>query len=67
MNNYTRITSNDTGDIAQIGVSNITISGFSRSDNGGTIKCINLKDGGVQGVARISVGEWVYIVHIIRM
>ena len=35
----------------------ITISGFSTSDNGGTIQCINIEDGGVQGMADISVGE----------
>ena len=53
-----RITSSDTGGDTQVGVSDITISGFSRSDNGGTIKCINAEDGNVRGMASISVGEW---------
>ena len=57
--NNPRITSNDTGHNTQIGVSDITISGFSVSDNGGTIQCINLEDDSVQGVARISVGKWI--------
>ena len=52
-----RITTNDTGDNSQIFVTVIIISGFSISDNGGTIQCINMEDGRVQGMARISVGE----------
>ena len=53
-----RITSNDTGDGAQISASWITISGFSRSDNGGNIQCINARNRNVRGMASISVGEW---------
>ena len=51
-----RIASNDTGGDSQVGVSNITISGFSASDNGGTIQCINQEDGSVQGMATIFIG-----------
>ena len=55
-----RITSNDTGEYSQYGVSNITISGFNRSDNGGIIRCVNMDNGSVQlGNASISVGEFV--------
>ena len=55
-----RITSNDTGDISQYGVSNITIFRFNRSDNGGIIRCVNMDNGSVQlGNASISVGEFV--------
>ena len=53
-----RITSPDTGGNSQVGVSSITISGFSKSDNGGTIKCINANNNNVRGMASISVGEW---------
>ena len=53
-----RIKSPDTGQTLQTGVSRITISGFSKSDNGGTIQCINKDDGSVWGMASISVGEW---------
>ena len=52
-----RITSPDTGDTSQVGESRITISGFSRSDNGGTIQCINAENNNVRGMASISVGE----------
>ena len=62
--NNPRITSNDTGGNSQVGVSVITISGFSISDNGGNIQCINMDDNSVQGMATISVGEWVYIVRM---
>ena len=53
-----RITSTDTGDGVQFSVSVITISGFSRSDNGGIIQCINANNSNVLGIASISVGEW---------
>ena len=53
-----RIASLDDGDGAQVGVSRITISGFSRSDNGGTIHCVNAENNNVRGTASISVGEW---------
>ena len=53
-----RITSPDTGDGVQFSVSVITISGFSRSDNGGIIQCINANNSNVRGIASISVGEW---------
>ena len=52
-----RITSPDNGD-TQYSVSRISISGFSKSDNGGTIQCINADSSNVRGMARISVGEW---------
>ena len=52
-----RITSTDTGGDSQIGVSNLTISGFSTSDNGGTIQCVNRDSNNTQGIATISVGE----------
>ena len=52
-----RIMTNDTGQHTQTGVSAIAISGFSISDNGGTIQCINMKRGWVMGKATISVGE----------
>ena len=53
-----RITSTDTGDVAQDSMSSIAISGFSRSDNKGTIQCINAENSNVLGMASISVGEW---------
>ena len=56
--NNPRITSPDTGGDSQISPSRITISGFSRLDNGGTIQCINADNKNVGGMASISVGEW---------
>ena len=53
---HPRITSPDRGDTEQFGVSVITISKFSAADNGGTIQCINVNDGIVQGMATISIG-----------
>ena len=47
----TRITSNDIGGDSQFDVTIIAISGFSTSDNGGTFQCINIEDGGIQGMA----------------
>ena len=54
--NNPRIASNDTGGNRQVGVSVITISGFSAEDNGGTIQCINQDDGSVQAMATILIG-----------
>ena len=58
--NYSRLSSLDDGDDTQVGMSRITISRFSRSDNGGTIQCINAENNTVRGMASISVlvGEW---------
>ena len=55
-NTMDRIASNDTGGNSQVSVSVITISRFSAEDNGGTIRCINMEDGSVQGMATISIG-----------
>ena len=46
-----RISTSDPGGITKS--STITITGFSSSDNGGTIKCINLDDGSLQEMATI--------------
>ena len=54
-----RIMSTDTGGNKQIGVSVITITGFSRSDNGGNIQCVNRDNNSNIGRATISVGECV--------
>ena len=54
-NNNPRITTTDTSGITQS--STITITGFTTADNGGTVQCIELNDGRVQGMASISVGE----------
>ena len=51
-----RIASNDSGADSQTKISIITISKFSKSDNGGTIQCINANDN-IRGTASISVGE----------
>ena len=53
-NNNPRITTTDSGALPS---STITITWFTTADNGGTIQCINLADGSVQGMASISVGE----------
>ena len=53
-----RFTSHDSGRNTQESVSTIIISGFSKSDNGGTIQCINARNSNVLGMASISVGEW---------
>ena len=53
-NNNARITTTDSGAPPS---STITITGFTTSDNGGTIQCINLGDNSVQGMASVSVGE----------
>ena len=54
-NSTSRITTTDTSGITQS--STITITGFTTADNGGTIQCINLDDGSVQGMASILVGK----------
>ena len=54
-----RISTNDTGGNKQNHVSLITISGFSLTDNGGTIQCVNMNNNNNKGRATISVGEWV--------
>ena len=46
-----RISTSDTSGFTKS--STITITGFIESDNGGTIRCINLDDGSVQGMASI--------------
>ena len=56
--NNPRITTTDTSRLTPS--STITISGFNVTDNGGTIKCINLADGKVQGTATISIGTSLY-------
>ena len=53
-----RITTTDTSGITPS--STITITGFTMKDNGGTIQCINLADGKVQGKATISIGASMY-------
>ena len=58
--NISRITSTDSGGILQVGVSNIIISGFSTSDNGGIIQCVNMNNNSTIGMATISVGELVF-------
>ena len=52
----TRISTTDTRGV--VPSSNITITGFNTTDNGGTIQCIDLDDINlpVDGVATISVG-----------
>ena len=54
-NNNARITTTDTSGFTQS--STITITGFTTADNGGSIRCANLEDGSVQGMASVSVGE----------
>ena len=57
--NNPRITTTDTSGFTPS--STITISGFTTTDNGGTIHCINLADGSIQGTATISIGTSTYI------
>ena len=56
--NNPRITTTDTRGITPS--STITITGFTTADNRGTIHCINLDDGKVQGTAIISIGTSTY-------
>ena len=63
--NNTRIASNDTGGDSQVGVSVITISGFSAEDNGGTIQCINMRDGSIQGMATILIGISMFYLRLL--
>ena len=53
-----RISSGDIGDFNEFGDSDITISGFSAADNGGTVQCINKKDNSVQGTATILISTF---------
>ena len=53
--NNPRITTTETSGVTPS--STITITGFTTSDNGGTIRCIDLDDLSAQGMANISVGE----------
>ena len=53
-----RLSSPDTGAVIQVDVSVITISGFSISDHGGIIQCVNRMTNSSEGMATISVGEW---------
>ena len=54
---HDRLTSTDTGWNSQVGVSAITISGFSTLDNGGIIQCVNINNNRTKGMATISVDE----------
>ena len=58
-----RFSSTDQGGNSQTAMSVITISGFSISDNGGIIQCVNIMTNSTRGMATISVGEWAYCVH----
>ena len=49
-----RISTNDTSITLS---STITITGFSTSDSGGTVQCVNQVNNDVQGLANILVGE----------
>ena len=53
-----RVITTDASGVTQS--STITIAGFTTADNGGTIQCINLDDLSIQGMASISVGEWLF-------
>ena len=59
-----RVTSPDKGDTSQTEMSSITIFGFSKSDNGGTIQCVNARNSNVRGTAIISVGKWLWEIRI---
>ena len=59
-----RFTSKDDGDDSQTMFSDISISGFSTSDNGGIIQCVNMDNNETRGMATVSVGEWVSSVYI---
>ena len=54
-NYYARISTTDASGV--VSLSTINITGFSITDNGGTIQCIDQADNSVQGMATISVGE----------
>ena len=56
--NNPRITTTDTNGLTNS--STITITGFTTADKGGSIRCIDLSDVSVQGMANISVGEWLF-------
>ena len=50
-----RITTTDTSGLTP--TSNITITGFTAADNGGTVWCIDQNDGAVQGMVTVSIGK----------
>ena len=52
--NNARINTANSGDLL---TSTILITGHTAADNGGTIQCINLANGSVQGMATVLVGE----------
>ena len=54
-NYYPRITTTDASGLTQS--STITMIGFTTSDNGGTIQCVEQANNSVQGMATVSVGE----------
>ena len=58
-----RISTTDTGEKTQVGMSNLTISGFTVSDEGGIIECVNANDNSIIGMANISICECVCCVH----
>ena len=58
-----RISTTDTGEYTQKGMSNLTISGFTVSDEGGIIKCVNANDNSIIGMANITICECVCCVH----
>ena len=64
-NNNARVTTTDTSGITQS--STITITGFTTSDNGGTVQCIEQADNSVQGMASISVGERLTYSEVVHM
>ena len=46
--------------------STITITGFGEVDNGGSIQCIDLKSGAIQGMANVSISKWIKYVMFER-
>ena len=60
---HVRITTSDTGENTQEDVSDITISGFTISDKGGIIQCINARNNKAIGMANISICECVCCVY----
>ena len=62
-NSKGRISINDTGEKTRVGMSNLTISGFTVSDEGGIVKCVNMKDNSIIGMAHISICECVCVVY----
>ena len=62
-NSKGRISTNDTGERPQEGMSNLTISGFTVSDKGGIIECVNANENSIIGMANITICECVCCVH----